>query len=81
LPPQKHLDYRSNWGEENSASINNYNTNFIISHSLFCYNTEIDDMERSSMLMSLRNEKKNVGGAGVISEKQVLMRTPQLKPK
>lgn len=49
--------------------MNNYNKNFIITHSLFCYNTEVDDIERSSVLMSLKNEKKGVLGGAVTSEK------------
>ena len=69
LPPHKDQEYSSNWGGENSASMNNVNNSFIISHSLFCYNTEIDDIERSSMLMSLKNEKQGTVGGVVASEK------------
>mmetsp|Transcript_12260 Transcript_12260/g.12067 ORF Transcript_12260/g.12067 Transcript_12260/m.12067 type:complete len:123 (-) Transcript_12260:529-897(-) len=81
LPPQKVQDQASNWGEEQTVSKDNFNKSFIISHSLFCYNTEVDDVERSSMLLSLKHEKKFGDNWGVTSEKQTIMRTPQMKPK
>ena len=75
LPASQQNDHRSNWGgEDQSLSIDPNSKSFIFSHSLFCYNTETDDFDRSSSVVMQGNSR--VENWGVTSDKHGVVRTP-----